>query len=189
MRGVAVLAAVLAQAGRVALDVARIERGLFEGRREQQSQAVVAADQALVQRRHRHGGARGIGGAGEHRPGLRDRIDPAFVARLRSRARFRRRSRAAIPFAVPGLALERLAQRGRMCAPAARAVRVALVGQRREQRDGARAEPAEPDAFALAAFADPVHAVVPVAAADQRQAVPAGQLQALVEAAGAMLEQ
>jgi hypothetical protein len=31
-------------------------------------------------------------------------------------------------------------------------------------------EPAEPDALALSADADPVHAVVPVAAEDQRQA-------------------
>ena len=35
-------------------------------------------------------------------------------------------------------------------------------------------EPAEPHAFALAALADPVHAVVPVAGAHQRQAVHAG---------------
>ncbi len=35
-------------------------------------------------------------------------------------------------------------------------------------------EPAEPDAFALAALAYPVHAVIPVAGADQRQTVRSG---------------
>ena len=50
-------------------------------------------------------------------------------------------------------------------------------------------EPAEPDALAPAALADPVHAVVPVAGADQRQAVRAGQSRLLVEAARAVLEE
>src|SRR3990167_8782624 len=62
-------------------------------------------------------------------------------------------------------------------------------GQGGEQLEGAQQQPAEPYAFALAAFADAVHAVVPVATADQWQAEFAGQLQALLEAPGAVLEQ
>src|ERR1035437_2729038 len=49
-------------------------------------------------------------------------------------------------------------------------------------------EPTEPDALALAPFADAVHAVVPITGADQRQPM-AAESQALVEGAGAMLEQ
>src|SRR5712692_10723893 len=49
-------------------------------------------------------------------------------------------------------------------------------------------EPAEPDAFPFTPLADPVHAVVPVACADQRQAVFADG-ETLVEPTRAMLEQ
>ena len=49
-------------------------------------------------------------------------------------------------------------------------------------------KPAEPDALALATFADAVHAVVPVAGTDQRQAVDA-EREALVKPARAVLEQ
>jgi hypothetical protein len=48
-----VLAAVLAQAGRIGFDVARIVRRVVEGRGEQLNQAVAAADQLRVHRRHR----------------------------------------------------------------------------------------------------------------------------------------
>ena len=49
-------------------------------------------------------------------------------------------------------------------------------------------KPAEPDALALAMFADPVHAVVPVAGADQRRAV-GPKCEASVKSASAMLKQ
>jgi hypothetical protein len=49
----------------------------------------------------------------------------------------------------------------------------------------AQQEPAEPHALPPTAFSHPVHAVVPVTGADERQAVLAGELEALVEAAGA----
>ena len=65
---------------------------------------------------------------------------------------------------------------------------LARVGERREGGERGVQEPAEPDALALPQFADAVHAVVPVAGADQRQAVGA-ERQALIERAGAMLEQ
>ncbi len=48
-------------------------------------------------------------------------------------------------------------------------------------------EPAEPDAFALAAGADQIEAVVPVSRADQRQAV-ATDRKALVKGPSAVFE-
>ena len=49
-------------------------------------------------------------------------------------------------------------------------------------------EPAEPDAFAFACFADPVHAVVPVSRSNQRQAVAADRKTG-IERARAVFEQ
>ncbi len=187
--GMAVLPAILAQARRIALDVAGIERRLVEGRREQERQAVVATDEMLFQGSHRHRGAHGIGRARQHRPGLGNGIDPAFLVRLRTEPGSIIEGRAAIPFAVPRFALERLPHRGGMVAPASGAVSVATFRQRREELDGPHQQPAEPDAFAPPTFADPAHPVIPVACADERQAVFASQIEALIEAAGAVLEQ
>ena len=50
--GVGVLTAVLAQARRVGLDVAGVVRGVIERRREQFHEAVAAADQLGIDRRH-----------------------------------------------------------------------------------------------------------------------------------------
>jgi hypothetical protein len=122
-------------------------------------------------------------------PGLGDGVDAALVALGGAEPGAVVEGRAPVPAAVPGSRLLRRSQRLGMGAPAPGAIRIAGVGEGREDRDGAQEQPAEPDALALAALADPVHAVVPVAGADQRQAVGAGQLEALVEAAGAMLEQ
>ena len=60
--------------------------------------------------------------------------------------------------------------------------------QRRERLECRVQEPAEPDALPLAVLADPVHAVVPVAGADQRQAVRADG-ETPVEPTRAVLEQ
>src|SRR5688572_31080770 len=70
--GVGVLAAVLADAGRVALDVARIEPGEVEGRGEEKREAVIGADEVRLHRGHGALGARRVGGAGEDGPGLGD---------------------------------------------------------------------------------------------------------------------
>src|SRR3546814_20627948 len=76
-----------------------------------------------------------------------------------------------------------------MGAPASGTVGIPSFCQRREKLDGPHQQPAEPHAFTLAAFADPVHAVVPVTGADERQAMIPEKVEALVEAAGAVLEQ
>ena len=94
-----------------------------------------------------------------------------------------------VPIAVPGLALERDLQRVGVHGPlSARAVSPRAARERREGRQRRVEEPAEPDALAFALFADAVHAVVPVARADQRQPVPA-EREALIERQRAMLEQ
>ena len=62
----------------------------------------------------------------------------------------------------------------------------ARQGEGGEALDHAAEEPGQPDRLAAAFVADPVHAVVPVAGAHQRQAVYAGR-QALVDGAGAVL--
>ena len=67
-----------------------------------------------------------------------------------------------------------------------RSPRASAIGAKARQ-DGVQ-EPAQPDALAPALVADPVHAVVPVARADQRQAVGADR-EAPVERARAVLEQ
>ena len=56
-----------------------------------------------------------------------------------------------------------------------------------ELRENGVQKEAEPDALSVTGSADPVHAVVPVAAANQRQAVGAGR-QAFVDGTQTMLE-
>src|SRR6185437_6447059 len=101
----------------------------------------------------------------------------------------RHRIGTAVPFTVPAFALECFRQDSRMAAPY-RGTRllVAAIGQSRERRQGGVQKPAEPDAFASSLVADPVHAVIPVSGANQRQTV-ATERKTLVERACAMFEQ
>src|SRR4030095_10531389 len=96
---------------------------------------------------------------------------------------------ASVPAAVPTVHVERGAQRLRVRTPALGAGLVAAFARELNERRQRRAqEPAEPDTFAAPQLADAVHAVVPVAGADQWQDVRGGT-QAAVETAGAMFEQ
>ena len=115
-----VLAAVLANAGRIAFDVARIERGLVEWRREQQGQTVVPPDQHSLDRAHRYRRPIALRRAREHRPGLRDRIDAALVVRRRAQRLAVVEKGAPIPFTVPRLALKRGLQSEATCASISR---------------------------------------------------------------------
>ena len=136
------------------------------------------------------GRARRIAGAGDHRPGLRDGIDAAFVVRRRAERRAVVEIGAPIPFAVPSFALERLLKRSGMRSPAlARAScspRASAIGAK-AMSAACRNQPSQ-TLSPLPAFADAIHAVVPVAGAHQRQAVRA-EREAVVERARAMLEQ
>jgi len=108
--GMGVLAAVLPDAGRIALDVSRIERRALEGRREQQRQALVAANELLVHDGHRTPGAGRLRRPGQYGPGLRDRVDAALVARGGAERRAVVEVAAPVPIAVPALPLERSAK-------------------------------------------------------------------------------
>ncbi len=75
-----------------------------------------------------------------------------------------------------------------MRAPALRARGITRVRVHRELPDHRDEEPCHPHALALAVLADPIHAIVPVTGAEQRQAVRAHR-QAGVDRPCAMLEQ
>ena len=106
-----VLAAVLADARHVALDVAGLQGALVERRVEELDQLVVAAHQTLLDRVHRRSGPRRVRDAGDHRPGLRDRVDLAFVVLGRAEGRAVVEVRPAVPGAVPGVRLQGRPQR------------------------------------------------------------------------------
>src|SRR5688500_9897920 len=142
-----------------------------------------------VECRHCPGGAMGFGGFRQHCPGLGDGIDLAFLALLRAEPRPVVERSPAIPFAIPGFTLDRGLDGGSMRSPAVGAAWIANVSEWSKERDSADQKPAEPDALARAALTDPVHTVVPIARTDERQAMLTGEVEALVEPAGAMLEQ
>src|ERR1700744_6650370 len=98
-----VLAAVLANARRIALDVAGIERSLVERRGKQQRQLVLRPDQSALHRRHGPHRTRWLGGAGDRCPGLRNRVDSALVIGCRAERRAIVEPGAAVPNAIPSL--------------------------------------------------------------------------------------
>ena len=164
---VRVLPAVFAHAGHVTGDIANGIRLAVERRREQAQNARVPVDQPLLHGLHGALAALALQ-PGEHRPTLRQRVDPLAAAHGVARVVVR----AQIPAAIPGALFEHA---------------VELFGKREQlafAREAAKAarhhgkELREPHAFAAAARADPVHAVVPIAAAHQNQAVFARQARA-----------
>ena len=112
-RGVGVLAAVLAHAGHIALDVARLMIEMVERRIKQLDQSGVAADQPTVDRVQGRRPAVSVAGAGKDRPALRQRIDLTFAVRGRTRGRAVVEIGPQIPVAVPRVLLDVAAQRGR----------------------------------------------------------------------------
>ena len=183
-----VLAAILTDAGRVALDVAGIERCRIEGRGEQQRDARVAVDELLTHLVHGPGRAHRVGGTRQHRPGLRDGIDAAFVADGGPQRRAVIEKAAPVPVAVPGFALHRAGKVGGVGAPCGGTFGfLPCIGQRCEGGQRGVQKPRKPHALALAPLPHPVHAVIPVAGADQRQAMHAVR-KAVVQRTRAVLE-
>ena len=127
-------------------------------------------------------------GARQHRPRLRDRVDPALLVARGARAACRRRSSRGDTTRRPRPARACPRRPARLGAVAPGALGVAA----RSRQIGANArrtvaeEEAEPDALAAALDAHAVHAVVPVAAADERQPVRA-RGQAAIDRADAVL--
>ena len=187
--GVGVLAAVLADARQIPLDVARIDLGMVEGRREQQDEAVAPPDEELLHRGHGPTGVVGIGGPGEHAPRLGDRIDPALRVLGGAERGAIIEEGPAVPVAVPAVALERPPERLQVGPPARRPGQLAAgLRDRCERGQDGMQEPAQPHALAPALIAHPVHAVVPVARPDQRQPVGA-DFEAPVERRRTVVEQ
>ena len=166
-----VLAAILAHARDVAFDVARVQRGLVERRIEQLDQAGVAADEALVHRLHGLARRVRIAGTADDRPALRQRIDLAFGVGCGAEWLAVVEIGAAIPLAVPGMLLDVLLQLPAWARQSsAKADRRAGAPSRRIGSAHRRGRtPARH--FRPALLADQVHAVIPVAAAHQRQAM------------------
>jgi hypothetical protein len=113
-----------------------------------------------------------IRGAGQNCPALRDRVDLAFVVSDRSQGGAVIEVRPAVPFSVPavtfqldpqllGLDSELLCHR----------VVTAEVCKFDELPHGIEQKEPEPNAFPFAPLADQIHAVVPIAASDQGQAM------------------
>ena len=116
-------------------------------------------------------------------------FDLAFIVRRRSQSRAVIEPAATIPAAIPSLPLERSFECCGMRTPGDTAADFSsCLCDRSKRIQGREQEPAQPDTFALSSFADTIHAVIPVAGADQRQSVHA-QFEAVVKRASAMLEQ
>ena len=188
-RGMAVLTAVLAQARGVTLDVTRVEGRAIERRREQQGKTGVGAHEALRHRGHRSARPNGVGCARKDRPGLRDAVDLAFIRAFRAEQAAVVKGAAPVPFAIPAVLLDGLLDRSCVGPPAHGTGRVAGVGIGGHQVDGRDQKPAQPDAGPPAAFAHPVHPVVPVAGSDQGHAIFAGHFDGLIQPPGAVFEE
>ncbi|MNM49875.1 hypothetical protein D3C81_608920 [compost metagenome] len=186
---VRVLPAIFAHARQVALDVAGVEVAVVEGWVEQFDDADVAAHQMLVQRGHGGLCSLGRGNPGQHRPALCQRVDAALLVARRAQQLAVVEPGAQVPAAVPGMLFQVFGQGGRLLAALQGEGAVAVAqGEAGERPQYLVTEETQPHAFAKALFADAVHAVIPVPAAHQRQAVGA-ILQGMPEGALAMLVQ
>src|SRR5882724_671548 len=184
-----VLTAVLAYAGRVALDVAGLQGGAIERGGEEQDQLLVSPDEVLLDRGHRARRARGLGGARDDSPRLGDRVDATFGVGDGPEWGAVVEVGAAIPVTVPGVSLEGGLEGADVAAPALGArVLAAGVRQPRELPERRVQEPAQPDALSAPFRPHPVHAVVPVAGAHQGEPVGADG-EAAVEGPRAVLEE
>ncbi len=125
--GAEIVAAILADAGQVALDVAGVVRHAIERRIEQADEPRLLAHETPLDGGHSLAGELGVAGAGE-RPGLHQRVDLALVAGGGAERRAVVEKRAAKPLAVPAGSVER--------GPQARLV-LAIVRRRGGARRGA----------------------------------------------------
>ena len=115
---VRVLAAVLPDAGRVAFDVAGVERRLIERRREEQEQSVVAADEVFVHAPPSRS-RRGLGSRRRRSRPTTARSNRCGIRLLACGAERRSvvEEGAQVPVAVPAFALQRPRQRGGVLPP------------------------------------------------------------------------
>src|SRR5687768_3786452 len=123
-----------------------------------------------------------LGGSGQapllrrdHAPALRDRVNAAFLALLRSQRSPVVEVGAPVPLAIPRMFLDSsgifVGVPAELCGYGRVAAGVHVNGKGPQGRDE---EPGQPHALAPSLETHPVHAVIPVADSDQRQAVLAG---------------
>src|SRR5262245_59218642 len=110
----------------------------------------------------------------DHRPALRNRVDAAFGVLRRSERRAVVEVGAAVPLAVPGRVERVLEPRDVGAIRAGLLAIAARLHERGKWHQNRRQKPPEPDALAASMLAYFVHAVVPVARANQRQPMRAG---------------
>jgi hypothetical protein len=108
----------------------RIERRLLKWGREQQRDVVPRADQLAFDGGHGMLRALRVGRTRNRRPGLRNRINPAFFSGRRAKHGAIIEPGTPIPCAVPGLTFQRGLQRGGMRPPCRGMRRIAAgIGQ------------------------------------------------------------
>ena len=167
---VCILTAVLADTGHIAFDVAGIVRHPIEWRREQQHHLGVAPHEMRTHRVQCPLGARGLRGARQDGPRLRQRIELAFVVLHRPERRPVVEVGATVPVAVPRQ-FEHPGQPSHLFPIALCQIESSVAfTQWSEIVQHGDEKPAEPHALALTARPDPVHAVVPVAGTHLGQA-------------------
>ena len=98
----------LAGAAHGELWIAGVGLVVLQRRVEQHQQAVLGVEQVRPGAVHRLAGALRVARARQHRPGLRDQVDAAFVVRRAAQRRAVVEEGAQVPAPVPGAALERL---------------------------------------------------------------------------------
>src|SRR5437870_2066765 len=136
---------------------------------------------------HRSGGAPWVRFLREDRPRLRQRVDPAFLVLRRTERRAVVEIGTTIPVAVPR-ELQPAGEPLGFTSIVLRMFGVApFIADRRILLQHDDEEPTEPHAFPTPQVADAVHAVVPIAGADERQPVRA-VLQRAIDGANRMVE-
>src|SRR5688572_21770682 len=118
-----------------------------------------------------HGGAGAlwVADAGKNGPALRERIDLTFLVGDGTERFAVVEIGAPIPLTIPRVLLDVLAQATSILNAFLREGFVsAVTSQHREMFKHVKQEEPEPDALAPAVLSDQVHAVVPIAAANQR---------------------
>eukprot|EP00825_Cyclidium_porcatum_P015593 TRINITY_DN18937_c0_g2_i1.p2 TRINITY_DN18937_c0_g2~~TRINITY_DN18937_c0_g2_i1.p2 ORF type:complete len:499 (+),score=45.42 TRINITY_DN18937_c0_g2_i1:295-1791(+) len=182
-----VLPPVLAHAGNVPFDIARVEMGLVKGRIEHLNDPGLRPHQTLLHSPQGLAGTLRVPGAAENGPGLGHRVNLALWTGLGTQRFAVVEPGAQVPLAVPGMSLDVLAQLGGLGQAALGKERVA-AGARQPGKLGQHIveEEGQPDTLAAPEVADQVHAVIPVAPAHERQAVRA-KTEAVLDGAHAML--
>ena len=128
-------------------------------------------------------------GATEDSPGLDNGVNAALLVLGRAERRAIIEEGPAIPLSVPTVTLESGLERADMQPPGFGAlVLAARIRNLGELPENCVQEPAEPNTLALALLSNAVHAVVPVARADQRKTVTADS-EASVQRSGAMFKE